>query len=128
MQKERILIIDDNLTNLKLLKVVITLEGYDVRTAMDASAAEKVLIAFQPHLILMDLQLPGMDGFELTRKLKQDPRYQNILIVAVTAYAMKGDEEKALAAGCDGYIAKPIDTQQLPKLISAYLTARRLND
>ena len=76
---------------------------------------------FADRLILMDLQLPGMDGLELTRRLKADPARRGIFIIAVTAYAMKGDREKALAAGCDGYLAKPIDTEALTAAIAARL-------
>jgi CheY-like chemotaxis protein len=102
---------------------VLTVEGYDVRTATDAEDALRVLESFRPRLILMDLQLPGMDGLQLTRQLRRDPAWQHVLIVALTAYAMKGDEDKARAAGCDGYITKPIDTERLPKLVAEYLGA-----
>ena len=128
MANEPILIVDDNPINLKLLKVLMTVEGYEVRTATDAEEALNVLNSFTPALILMDIQLPGIDGLELTRKLKADPAYRDTIILAVTAYAMKGDDAKAIAAGCDGYITKPIDTQTLPKLIADYLTKKRLND
>ena len=121
MADETILIVDDNPTNLKLARVLLTGEGYIVRTAGDAEEALAVLQAYRPRLILMDLQLPGMDGLELTRRLKADPDLRSIVIVALTAYAMKGDEDKALAAGCDGYIAKPIDTRTLPDVIRAHL-------
>jgi two-component system cell cycle response regulator len=84
-----------------------------------------VLAGFRARLILMDLQLPGMDGLELTRRLKADPERAGIIIVALTAYAMKGDDEKAVAAGCDGYIAKPIDIETLPIEVEAYLTRIR---
>jgi CheY-like chemotaxis protein len=118
---EPILIVDDNPVNLKLSRVLLSLEGFEVRTAGDAVEALKMLEGFRPRLILMDLQMPGMDGLELTRRLKADPSHSEILIVAITAYAMKGDQEKALAAGCDGYVAKPIDTQTLPKVIRSLL-------
>ncbi len=121
MDGEPILIVDDNATNLKLVKVLLVKEGYEIRTAGDAEEALKVLQAFKPRLILMDLQLPGMDGLTLTRQLKAAPETKDILIVALTAYAMKGDDEKALAAGCDGYITKPIDTQAFPAQIAGYL-------
>lgn len=121
MAGESILIIDDNPINLKLEKILLTVEGYDIRTATDAEESLKLLESFKPRLILMDLQLPGMTGLELTRKLKSDPAYKNIIVLAVTAYAMKGDKEKALAAGCDGYITKPIDTKTLPNMIANYL-------
>jgi len=116
-----ILIVDDNPTNLKLARVVLAAEGYDVRTADDAEEALRVLETFRPRVILMDLQLPGMDGLELTRKLKRDPERRGIVILAVTAYAMKGDEEKARAAGCDGYVTKPIDPETLPATIAAHI-------
>ncbi len=121
MAGERILVVDDNAQNLKLARVLLVGEGYDVRTAVDAERALDVIDAFAPKLILMDLQLPGMDGLELTRRLKADPKRRSIVIVALTAYAMKGDREKALAAGCDDYIAKPIDTEQLPKVLANHL-------
>ncbi len=98
--------------------------GYDVRTAPDAEEALRVLDSFSPRLILMDLQLPGMDGLELTRRLKADPARRGIIIVALTAYAMRGDREKALAAGCDGYVSKPIDTDGLPTVVAAHLAGQ----
>jgi CheY-like chemotaxis protein len=121
MAHEPILVVDDNPQNLKLARVLLTGEGYAVRTATDAEEALGILASYAPRLILMDLQLPGMDGLELTRRLKADPARRHIIIIALTAYAMKGDEGKALAAGCDGYVAKPIDTEALPKLIARYL-------
>jgi CheY-like chemotaxis protein len=121
MPGEPILIVDDNAQNLKLARVILSIEGFEVRTAADAEEALRVLATFTPRLILMDLQLPGMDGLELTRHLRRDPAWQDTRIVALTAYAMKGDEEKARAAGCDGYITKPIDTERLPQLVAEYL-------
>ncbi len=123
MPGEPILIVDDNAANLKLARVLLASEGYQVRTAVDADEALAVLEGFKPRLILMDLQMPGMDGFELTRFLKADPAMRGVVILALTAYAMKGDEEKARAAGCDGYLAKPIDTRALPGVIATYLAA-----
>ncbi|WP_437274442.1 response regulator [Sorangium sp. So ce375] len=124
MAGEPILVIDDNATNMKLLRVLLTTEGYEVRTAVDAREAIEVMKSFRPRLILMDLQLPGMSGFELTRLLKADARTRDITILAVTAYAMKGDEERARAAGCDGYVSKPIDTRALASTIAQRLSAR----
>jgi two-component system, cell cycle response regulator DivK len=120
---DAILIVDDNAANLKLARVLLTAEGYDARTALDAEHALKVLATFSPAIILMDIQLPGMDGLELTRRLKADPEKKHIIIVALTAYAMKGDEERARAAGCDDYIAKPIDVHGLPKKIAELLAS-----
>jgi two-component system cell cycle response regulator DivK len=123
MAGEPILIVDDNAANLKLARVLLKGEGYDVRTAADAEEALEVLREFRPRLILTDLQMPGMDGFELTRRLKADPGLKGVIVLALTAYAMKGDEERARAAGCDGYVAKPIDTRGLPGVIAGYLAA-----
>jgi CheY-like chemotaxis protein len=122
---EPILIVDDNPVNLKLARVLLTSVGYQVRTAEDATEALAVLEKFDPRLILMDIQMPGVDGLELSRRLKADPATKEILIVALTAYAMKGDREKALAAGCDGYLAKPINTRTLPSIIASYLDGPR---
>src|SRR6266545_665100 len=116
MTAARILMVDDHPGNLKLLSFILMKVGHEVRVAVDAAQALTVLDEFRPRLILMDLQLPGMDGLELTRRLKADAATRDIIVLAVTAYAMKGDEERALGAGCDGYITKPIDTRALPGL------------
>jgi CheY-like chemotaxis protein len=120
-----ILIVDDNPLNVKLVRVLLLTSGYDVRTCADAEAALETLRSFRPRAILMDIQLPGMDGLELTRRLKADPETRDITIIALTAYAMKGDEEKARAAGCDGYLTKPIDTAVFPSLLAGYLCRTR---
>jgi CheY-like chemotaxis protein len=122
MEQLTILIVDDNPVNMKLVRVLLTGDGYYVRTAADAHEALRVLKECHPKLILMDIQLPGIDGLELTRRLKADPSTRDILIIGLTAYAMKGDEDRILAAGCDGYIAKPIDTRNLPITIRSFLT------
>ncbi|HEY5921810.1 MAG TPA: response regulator [Kofleriaceae bacterium] len=120
---ERVLIVDDNPTNLKLVAYLVKANGYEVDTAADADAAVAAIAANRPRVILMDLQLPGVDGLELTRRLKADPATRDITIIAVTAYAMKGDQEKAFEAGCDDYVTKPIDTRALPELIARYAKA-----
>ncbi len=117
-----ILIVDDNPQNLKLARVLLSSEGYEVRTAVNAEDALAAMEAFAPRVILMDVQLPGMDGLALTRRLKSDPRHEKIIIIALTAFAMKGDREKALAAGCDEYVSKPLDTEALPRLIAELLS------
>lgn len=117
-----ILVVDDNPMNLKLLRVLLAGEGWEVRTADSAAEARQVLSTFRPRLILMDIQLPDVDGLTLTRELKAAPATASVPVVAITSYAMKGDEEKALAAGCDGYVAKPIDTRALPGRLRAFLT------
>jgi CheY-like chemotaxis protein len=121
MAGEPILVVDDNPLNLKLTRILLAGEGYQVRTAVDAREALEELRTLHPRLILMDIQLPGRDGLELTRQLKADPAMHDVVILALTAYAMKGDEERAREAGCDGYIAKPIDTRSLPGVIRSYL-------
>jgi len=118
---DRILIVDDNPTNMKLVAYLVRANGYDVATASDAETAIVAIKEHSPRLILMDVQLPGIDGLELTRRLKADPETKGIIIVAVTAYAMKGDQERALAAGCDDYVTKPIDTRALPGTIARLL-------
>ncbi len=123
MAGESILVVDDNPQNLKLVSLILRTEGYAVRTAPSAEEALRTLESFAPRLILMDIQLPGMDGLELTRKLKSDPARRNIVIVALTAYAMKGDRDRASAAGCDEYISKPIDTDGFPKVVARLLGA-----
>jgi len=120
-----ILIVDDSVDNLKLTQILLELEGYQVRTARDAEEALQLLEMQRPALILMDIQLPGLDGLELTRRLRRRPGFDEVTIVALTAYAMKGDEENARAAGCDGYIAKPIDTRTFPAVVQGFLNARR---
>ena len=121
MANEPILVVDDNPLNLKLARLLLDTESYEVRTAEHARAALAVLETFHPRLILMDIQLPGMDGLELTRRLRADPSLDDVIILALTAYAMKADEQKALDAGCDGYIAKPLDTRSLTDVVRAYL-------
>jgi CheY-like chemotaxis protein len=124
MEGKSILIVDDNAQNLKLARVVLANEGFDVLTASNAEDALQLLRTVTPRLILMDIQLPGMDGLELTRRLKADPATEAVRIIALTAYAMKGDDEKAFAAGCDGYITKPIDVERLPIVVRSYLAER----
>lgn len=116
-----ILVVDDNPANLRLVSFLLRNKGYVVRTAVDATEARAAIDDRTPDLILMDVQLPGVDGLTLTRQLRADPRTRDTCIVAVTAYAMKGDEQKAIAAGCDGYITKPIDTRSLPSAVRRYL-------
>jgi CheY-like chemotaxis protein len=122
---EPILVVDDNIDNLELTQILLEGEGFQVRLAEDAEAALKALDTYRPRLILMDIQLPGMDGLELTRRLRQQLRFEEVIIVALSAYAMKGDEDNARAAGCDGYITKPINTRTFIAAIRGYLEAPR---
>ncbi len=117
----KILVVDDNPTNLKLVSDVLAFEGYDMLRAGDAEAAMVILADTLPDIILMDIALPGMDGLTLTRQLKTDARTRHIRVVALTAFAMKGDDQKAFDAGCDGYITKPIDTRAFPGQVAGFL-------
>ena len=121
----RILIVDDNATNLKLATEVLAFEGHAVSQAADADEALMLLQSLRPVLILMDIALPGLDGLELTRRLKATAEFAGTPIVALSAFAMKGDQEKAFAAGCDGYITKPIDTRRFPAQVEAFLASGR---
>jgi CheY-like chemotaxis protein len=119
-----ILVVDDHETNLKLASDVLAFEGHRVFQARDAEEALAVLERCKPDLVLMDIALPGMDGLTLTRKLKAEEQTKHIPIVALTAFAMKGDDRKALEAGCDGYITKPLDTRKLPQQVAAFWQRR----
>jgi CheY-like chemotaxis protein len=121
MTASRVLIVDDNPVNLKLTASVLEFAGYQILAATDANQALAVIRQTPPDLILMDIALPGMDGLTLTRQLKADPATRHIPIVALTASAMKGDDQKAKAAGCDGYITKPIDTRKFAGQVAEIL-------
>jgi two-component system cell cycle response regulator DivK len=119
----KILIIEDNPTNMSLAVFLLESAGHTVLTAADAEAGLTLARAELPNLILMDIQLPGMDGLEATALLKKDELTREIPVIALTALAMKGDEERIRAAGCDGYIAKPMRYQELRATIAAQLDA-----
>jgi CheY-like chemotaxis protein len=125
MKRARILVVDDNPTNLKLVSDVLAFEGYEILKAVDAEEAQVVLTRTLPDLILMDIALPGMDGLTLTRLLKADARTCHIRIVALTAFAMKGDDQKAIDAGCDGYITKPLNIRAFPGEVAGILALAR---
>ncbi len=118
---KRILYIEDNPDNRLLIRRVLQAEGYEVVEAVDGQTGMQRAAEVQPDLILMDINLPEIDGYEVTARLKQLPGLSRIPIIAVTANVMKGDREKTLAAGCDGYIQKPIDIDLLPGQIERFL-------
>lgn len=120
-RRATILIVDDNATNLKLAADVLEAEGYAVLRAPDATTAQQALAEKLPDLILLDIQLPGMDGLSFARLLKSDANYARIPIVALTAFAMKGDDDTARKAGCIGYISKPIDIRKFPHEVAEFL-------
>ena len=117
-----ILVVEDEPKNLKLLRDLLQVSGYRTIEAADGKQGVELAKAEKPALILMDIEMPVMDGLEATRTLKADPMANGIPIVALTSYVMKGDEERIRAAGCDGYIAKPIDTREFLKKIREYLS------
>ena len=120
-----ILYIEDNLDNRILIRRVLTAEGYRVVEAENAQQALEYLEKETPDLILMDINIPEIDGYTLTRQLKTRPELQHVPILAMTANVMKGDMEKALQAGCDGYIPKPVDIDLLPEQIARHLAKSR---
>lgn len=112
-----ILVVEDNEKNLLLVKDILTYHHYEVIEAKDGATGIQMAKERQPDLILMDIQMPVMDGFAAAKILKNESKTKNIKIIGVTSYAMKGDKEKILEAGFDEYISKPIDTRKLPELI-----------
>jgi len=124
MNEKKILLVEDNEVNRRLAGFLLRSQGYEVREATSAQEAFEILRTEHPDLIVMDIQLPGMDGLDATRKLKEQSSTADIPVVAVTSYAMKGDREKALAAGCAGYVTKPIDKGIFLQEIAARLGAR----
>src|SRR5499426_3022041 len=125
MDGKKILLVEDNPVNRRLAQFLLRSQGYEVREATTAQEAFDALKTEQPDLIVMDIQLPGMDGLEVTRKIKEQQATANIPVVAVTSYAMKGDREKALAAGCAGYVTKPIDKDTFIQEVARHLEGKR---
>ena len=111
MAAKKVLVIEDNELNMKLVRGLLSLDDYTMLEATDAEAGIKMAMQYRPDIILMDIQLPGMAGLEATKIINEDDDLKGIPIVALTSYAMQGDEEKAKRAGCSGYLTKPIDTR-----------------
>jgi CheY-like chemotaxis protein len=126
MAGERVLVVEDNPLNLELVKALLEKLGYTVLVAGTAEEGIECAKAKQPHLILMDVNLPGTDGLTATAILKAEPATKHIPVVALTAHAMKGDDERVLSAGCDGYMPKPIDTRTFPGLVAGFLRQARV--
>jgi CheY-like chemotaxis protein len=121
MENKTVLVIEDNELNMKLVRSMLQLRHYQVLEAEDAETGIQIAREHLPDIILMDIQLPGMDGLEATRIIRKDPVLSNIPVMALTSYAMQGDEQKAISAGCAGYIAKPIDTRTFLDNLAGYL-------
>ena len=120
MSALRVLVVDDNFMNLEMASFVLGADAMEVETADGAQEALAKISRFKPELILMDIQMPGMDGVTLARRLKADVATRQIVIVAFTAYAMRGDAAKLTSAGCDGYISKPIDVGTFAAEVRGY--------
>ena len=120
-----ILVVEDNERNLKLLRDVLEYAGYDVRAARTAEDGIALAASELPDLVLMDLQLPGIDGMEALRRLRESPQTADIPVVAVTAQAMKHDRERALQAGFDGYVEKPISVREFPDQVRGFLSGEK---
>ena len=119
--KERILIVEDNPQNMRLMEMTLRAKGYTLLRATDGEEALDMATKDKPDLIIMDIQLPKVSGLEVTKRLRQMPAFNYIPIIAVTAYAMKGDKKKVIEAGCDAYLSKPINTRQLPGMVAEML-------
>jgi CheY-like chemotaxis protein len=122
--KGKVLVIEDNEQNLYLVRYILEKKNYEVHAALDGQSGVEIAAALKPDLILLDIELPVMDGYAVARHLRQNPDLANTPIVAVTSYAMPGDREKVMAAGCDGYIEKPIDPDTFLTKVEQHLTAK----
>ena len=122
--KEKILIVEDNVQNMRLMEMTLRDGSYILLKATDGEEALEVAIREQPDLIIMDIQLPKLSGVEVVKRLRQMPEFSSVPIIALTAYAMKGDKEKFIEAGCDAYLSKPINTRELPKIVADMLLGR----
>ncbi len=122
---KKILIVEDNPQNMRLFEMVLRAENYTLLKATDGEEALDIAMRERPDLIIMDIQLPKINGLEVTRKLKNTQAFSHIPIIAITAYAMKGDKERVIDAGCDAYLSKPINTRELPEIIAEMLLQRQ---
>jgi CheY-like chemotaxis protein len=126
MTGNKILIIEDNLLNLELATDLLEANGFVVSSAQTAEEGLRMARELLPDLVLMDFSLPGMDGLSATKNLKVDPATRHLAVVGLTAHAMKGDEELALNAGCDGYLTKPIDTRTFIATVTKFIASAKL--
>jgi two-component system cell cycle response regulator DivK len=125
---KKILIVEDNPQNMRLIEMALSVDQYTLLEATNGEEALEVAQKERPDLIIMDIQLPKMSGLEVTRNLREIPEFNRTPIIAITAYAMKGDEEKALDAGCNAYLSKPIRARDLPNLIARMLLQQQEED
>jgi two-component system cell cycle response regulator DivK len=122
---ERILIVEDHPLHMKLMEMALRDKNYTLLKATDGETALDVATSQRPDLILMDIRLPKMDGFQVTKKLRENPAFSDTPIIALTAHAMAGDRESVIKSGCDAYLSKPIDTHELLEMIAETLLKRR---
>ena len=127
MREEKVLIVEDNPQNMKLLEMLLRAKDYILLKAYDGEEALAMAIREQPDLIVMDMQLPKMSGLEVTKQLRQTLVFSHTPIIALTAYAMRGDKEQFMEAGCNAYLSKPINTRELPVIIDRMLQEHREN-
>ena len=123
--KEKILIVEDDPMHMRLLEMTLRAQNYTLLKATDGEEALDIAARERPDLILMDIRLPKMSGFEVAKKLRENPALSHIPIIAITAHAMSGDRDKIIASGCDTYLTKPVDTRQLPGVIAEMLLKRK---
>ena len=123
--KERILIVEDNPRNMRLIEMTLRAKGYTLLRATDGEEALDTAMRERPDLVIMDIQLPKVNGLEVTRRLRNTSVFSHTPIIAITAYAMKGDKERAINSGCNAYLTKPIDTRQLPRVVAEMLLPRQ---
>jgi CheY-like chemotaxis protein len=122
---KKILIVEDNPIHMRLIEVTLRAKNYTLLKATDGEEALDIATRERPDLILMDLNLPTMTGFEVARKLRENPAFSHTPIIAITAYAMRGDRERVIESGCDAYLSKPINTRELPEIIAEMLLQRQ---
>jgi CheY-like chemotaxis protein len=123
--KQKILIVEDNPLNMRLLEMILKANNYTLLKATDGEEALDIAIRERPDLLIMDIRLPKVSGLEVVRRLKENPAFSHTPIIALTAHAMKGDKEKAIEAGCDSYLSKPVNTRELPRLVANMLFLRQ---
>jgi CheY-like chemotaxis protein len=121
--RHKVLIVEDNPLNMRLIEMILKSDDYLLLKATDGEEALAIATIDHPDLVLMDIRLPKLSGLEVARRLKKNGSLSHIPIIALTAHAMKGDMEKAIEAGCDSYVSKPIDTRQLPRLVASMLSS-----
>jgi two-component system cell cycle response regulator DivK len=123
--KQKILIVEDNPLNMRLIEMILKANSYTLLKATDGEEALDIATRERPDLVLMDIRLPKMGGLEVAKRLRKNAALSHIPIIALTAHAMKGDEEKAIEAGCDSYLSKPVNTRELPRLVADMLLLRQ---